>query len=312
MSAAANGSALAVVEPSSSLEANVGTLMRRATDVAGVCREIVLKTAQTIQGRKYVRIEGWQAIAVAYGLVASARDVESVYDRDGKLIGVKAIGEVRRMSDGYVVSTAEGFVGVDEAVWFGGVTKDRDGREKRHEPRPLYAIRAMAQTRAESRACRGALSFVVTLIDSGLSTTPAEEMDGVVVEGTVTPPPPAKPAPRNTADLKAAMRPSPPQSVASAAQRAAEEPPPHEDADFRPDAERPAHIPTRPPTHDRTVTVPFGRNKGKTIAEVDEADLKYLQGAFQRDLDDPSKSRFHDKTRAQLAAVTGELAYRGL
>ncbi len=51
--------ALAVIEPvTNSLEANVGVLMRRATDVAGVCREIVTKTAQSIQGRKYVKVEG--------------------------------------------------------------------------------------------------------------------------------------------------------------------------------------------------------------------------------------------------------------
>jgi hypothetical protein len=34
----------------------------------------------------------------------------------------------------------------------------------------------MAQTRAMSRACRSAFGFVVTLMDAGLETTPAEEM----------------------------------------------------------------------------------------------------------------------------------------
>lgn len=138
------------------LDENPAHLMRRATDVAGVSRDIVMKTAMTIQGRKYVRVEGWQAIAVAHGCVASSRDVERVDS------GFRAIGEVKRMSDGMVLATAEGFVGDDETNTWG--------------KRPEYARRAMAQTRAISRACRSAFAHVVVLIDAQLSTTPAEEV----------------------------------------------------------------------------------------------------------------------------------------
>jgi hypothetical protein len=130
---------------------------KQATDVAGVCKSIVLETAQQIGGRKYVRVEGWQAIATAHGTVASARDVERI---DG---GWRAIGEVRRMDTGQVIATAEGFLGEDEPVW---------------AKRPEYAKRAMAQTRAISRACRSAFAHVVVLIGSGLETTPAEEVPG--------------------------------------------------------------------------------------------------------------------------------------
>lgn len=140
-------------------------LYRQATDVAGVCRDIVTRTAQSIQGRKYVKVEGWQSIATAHGCVASARDVERV---EG---GVRAIGEIRRMSDGVVIATAEGFVGEDEPTWFGGQIGN-----KTLPKRPDYAIRAMCQTRAISRACRSAFAHVVVLIDSNLSTTPAEEV----------------------------------------------------------------------------------------------------------------------------------------
>jgi hypothetical protein len=123
--------------------------------VAGVCKDIVHQTAQTIGGRKYVRVEGWQAIATAHGCVASARDVEKI---EG---GWRAIGEVRRMDTGSVIATAEGFLGTDEPVW---------------AKRPEYAKRAMAQTRAISRACRSAFAHVVVLIGGGLETTPAEEV----------------------------------------------------------------------------------------------------------------------------------------
>ena len=56
----------------------VATHIRQATDVAGACREIVKATAQRIGNKDYVRVEGWQSIAVAHGCVASARDVEKV------------------------------------------------------------------------------------------------------------------------------------------------------------------------------------------------------------------------------------------
>ena len=133
----------------------VAAHIRQATDVAGACREIVKATAQRIGQKDYVRVEGWQSIAVAHGCVASARDVERVED------GWRCIGEVRRMDIGQVIATAEGFLGDDEEMW---------------AKRPTYAKRAMCQTRAISRACRSAFAHVVVLIDRNLSTTPAEEV----------------------------------------------------------------------------------------------------------------------------------------
>jgi hypothetical protein len=132
---------------------------RASTDAAGLCKEIVLKTAQNIQGRKYIKVEGWQAIAVAHGCAASADHVERVED-DG-MSGFRAVGIVRRMSDGAEIARAEGFLGDDETMW---------------SKRPVYARRAMVQTRAISRACRSAFAHVVVLIDANLSTTPAEEV----------------------------------------------------------------------------------------------------------------------------------------
>lgn len=138
---------------------------RASTDAASLCKDIVVATASNIQGRKFVSVEGWQAIAIAHGCTAGARDVERV---EG---GVRAIGEIRRMSDGVVLSTAEGFVGEDEPTWYGG-----QSRGKTLPKRADYAIRAMAQTRAISRACRSAFAHVVVMMKAGLSTTPAEEV----------------------------------------------------------------------------------------------------------------------------------------
>lgn len=136
-----------------------GVEYRQSTDAAGLCREIVKQTAKSIQGRRYVTVEGWQAIAVAHGCAASAMDVERVTDEG--MSGFRCTGTVRRMSDGAEIARGEGFLGDDEGTW---------------SKRPVYARRAMVQTRAISRACRSAFAHVVVMIDAGLSTTPAEEV----------------------------------------------------------------------------------------------------------------------------------------
>lgn len=142
----------------STVESTALVSHRRATNAAGLCRELVVKTASKIQGKRYVQVEGWQAIANTFGCVASAKNVERVAG------GFRATGQVVRLIDGTVIAEAEGFVGDDEKTW---------------ACRPVFARRAMAQTRAMSRACRSAFAFVVTLMDAGLETTPAEEMTHV-------------------------------------------------------------------------------------------------------------------------------------
>ncbi len=126
-----------------------------AKDAAKVCGEIVKRCAVNIGGRKYVPVEGWQTIAAAFGCVLSAGNVEAGED------GIRATGRVVRVADGATLAEAEGFLGDDERTW---------------QARPLYARRAMAQTRAMSRAARAAFSFVVLLVDKHLHTTPAEEV----------------------------------------------------------------------------------------------------------------------------------------
>lgn len=81
--------------------------------------------------------------------------------------GISARGLVRRIADGLVIGEAEGFVGDDEKTWAN---------------RALFARRAMAQTRAMSRAARSVFAHVVVLMDAGLSTTPAEEMEAVEIK----------------------------------------------------------------------------------------------------------------------------------
>src|SRR3546814_17286822 len=101
------------------------------------------------------------------------------------------------MSDGQVIAVAEGFVGEDEPTWFGGTKKAWKWGERRGEKifydkempkRADYAIRAMAQTRAISRACRSAFAHVVVMNDADIATTPAEGVpDGGFIDVTTEP-----------------------------------------------------------------------------------------------------------------------------
>lgn len=265
-------------------EGGTGQLMRQATDVAGVCRDIVMKTAMELQGRKYVKVEGWQSIAVAYGCVASARDVELVPG------GVRAIGEVRRMSDGAVVATAEGFVGEDEPVWYGGGINKRTG--KPHEKRPLYAIRAMAQTRAVSRACRSAFAFVVTLIDSNLSTTPAEEVpDGGFLDAVATP------VTQRQDDLKAKLAAS--VAVVNAAAKAS----PPRQLRTEDGSTRPMRVSAGPSNFPN-----YGKAKGAPIHGASMRDLEFYANGCRKSLNDPAKANWHAKEQALLEVIQDEMA----
>jgi hypothetical protein len=168
---------LTIIPDSNNPVANI----KRSTDVAGACKEIVSRTSIKIQNKKYVPVEGWMAIATAHGCNLSATDVKQV---EG---GISARGIVRRISDGITLGEAEGFVGDDEKTW---------------SNRPLFARRAMAQTRAMSRAARSVFAHVVVLMDAGLETTPAEEMGHEIEVKTVTSTPqreiiqPVKPEPK--------------------------------------------------------------------------------------------------------------------
>ena len=220
---------------------NPAELMRQSSDVAGVCREIVKKTAHPIQGKNYVCVEGWQSIATAHGCVAGAEEPKVV---DG---GVQSMGYVKRMSDGMVLSTGYGFVGDDEKTW---------------SKRPEFAKRAMAQTRGISRACRSAFSHVVTLMDAGLMTTPAEEMSGVEeAKGsrqTTIKQPPKKEAPK-TVDVA-------------------------EVGKGEPTNNHQGNHQTTTPIGDLPVkgewfahTLGFGKHKGKTLGDIAEEDPQYLE-----------------------------------
>jgi hypothetical protein len=56
---------------------------------------------------------------------------------------------------------------------------------------------------------------------------------------------------------------------------------------------------------------PYGRSKGAPIAGASRQDLEFYANGCRRTLNDPSKSRWHDKERVLLAAIEAELARNG-
>lgn len=204
---------------------------RLATDVAGLCRDIVMKSAITIQGKRYVPANAWEAIAAAHGCVASSRDVTRIES------GFKAIGEIRRIDNGIVIATAEGFVGDDEKTW---------------SSRPEYARRAMAQTRAVARAAKQAFAHVVVLIDSNLSTTPAEEVPS---EGFHDASNPSQVAPAKAKSTKTIPIPQNGHQNAPQAQPGAKSDEPSEDW--------------------RNVKIHFGKNKGIRLEDLESRSLSW-------------------------------------
>jgi len=113
-----------------------------------------------IQGKKHVRIEGWQLLGSLLGVFPSVSS-RPLFDTEGLKVGWEATCEARTM-EGVLVGSADSQCTTDEKRW---------------DTAPDYAVRSMAQTRATSKALRLALGFVMSL--AGFDTTPAEEMDGV-------------------------------------------------------------------------------------------------------------------------------------
>ena len=136
-------------------------VIRQATEEANVLAEVIdgQKLYTNIQGKRYVRVEGWTTLATLRGCLP--REVSVVEMPEGRYI---ATVELVRISDGMVLTRASAECGGDgDNIWRG---------------RPANARRSMAITRATGKACRIAFAWVLSLAGR-YETTPAEEMDHV-------------------------------------------------------------------------------------------------------------------------------------
>lgn len=150
---------LAVAEPAPPPPAMFGTddpveVVAKATRVADALKAVVVSKGlvSKIQGKEYPQVEAWQTLAAMLRL-------SSVLEWSRRCEGGWEARVVVRDSTGRDVGAGEAQCTREERSW-----KNRDD----------FALRAMAQTRATSRALRSVLAFVMVL--AGYSPTPAEEM----------------------------------------------------------------------------------------------------------------------------------------
>ena len=110
------------------------------------------KLVSNIQGKEYVRVEGWQVLA---GMLRLSAVTEWTRPVDGGWEARTVVYDPM----GNIVGAGEGQCTRSERAW-----ANRDD----------YALRMMCQTRSTSRALRNVLGFIVSL--AGYSATPAEEV----------------------------------------------------------------------------------------------------------------------------------------
>lgn len=169
---------------------------------------IALKPKKVMMNNKqYLEFEDWQTVAYFYGITAQ-EDGEPEFVDFGGVRGFKA-SAIAVDAHGRTLSRATAFCLSDEEKWStrtkyawayvkksGGFSIEDPGRdelvwEERQDGKgkapkkekivageesvPLFQLASMAQTRANAKALRNILSWVVVL--AGYGTTPAEELD---------------------------------------------------------------------------------------------------------------------------------------
>ena len=142
---------------------NPKALVAAATEAANALASVIesKKLYSNIQGKRFVRCEGWTTLAAIMGVLPRERSV--VEAPEGVFI---ATVDLVRLSDGAVISSASAECGSDDEV-------DKYGKPL-WSARPRYARRSMAITRATAKVCRIAFSWVMAL--AGFEVTPAEEI----------------------------------------------------------------------------------------------------------------------------------------
>ena len=141
---------------------NPKALVSQATEVATALGGVIeqQKLFSNIQGKRFVKCEGWTTLAAMLGV--TPREV-SVLEHDGIFTATVALC---RLSDGAEVGRASAECGAPDEL------------DRKNKPlwanRPRYARRSMALTRATAKACRLAFSWVMAM--SGFEVTPAEEI----------------------------------------------------------------------------------------------------------------------------------------
>lgn len=140
---------------------------QEALNVASILQKFVTdkKLTANIKGKNYPLVEAWQFAGSQLGLyplLTEAKDLSSE-----KEIKYTATVEIRRLSNDQIMS--RGFA----------ICSNKEGSKRSFDE---YAICSMAQTRAEGKAYRMLLSWLMKA--AGFEATPAEEMDFATAKST--------------------------------------------------------------------------------------------------------------------------------
>jgi hypothetical protein len=186
-------------------------VLAEAQACAAALRDVIaLKPKKVMMnGEQYLEFEDWQTVAYFYGITAQ-EDGDPEFVDFGGVRGFKVSG-IAVDRHGRTLSRATAFCLSDEEKWStrpkyawhyvtkaGGLSADDPGPDEivwednpdkpgRKRPKkqkvadgeesvPLFQLSSMAQTRANAKALRNILSWVVVL--AGYRSTPAEELDG--------------------------------------------------------------------------------------------------------------------------------------
>lgn len=132
----------------------------QAMQLAGILQKFVKekKLTSNIKGKEYPLVEAWQWCGSQLGLYPLLIEVKDLSNE--KEVKYSATVEIRRISNDQLMS--KGFA----------ICSNKEGSKKSFDE---YAICSMAQTRAEGKAYRMLLSWLMKA--AGFEATPAEEMD---------------------------------------------------------------------------------------------------------------------------------------
>jgi hypothetical protein len=135
---------------------NKDSLLSLSNELASLIKEKKLST--NIQGKQFVNVEGWGYAGAAIGLIPIITEVKDLSKENE--VKYWATCEVRNITTNQVVS-------IGHAIC--------SNKERTKRTFDEYAICSMAQTRAEGKAYRLLLGWLMKA--AGFEGTPAEEVD---------------------------------------------------------------------------------------------------------------------------------------
>ncbi len=152
----------AIIEETPTIPAPTG-IIEKAKVIAEIVSKLIeeKKLYHQIQGRKYVKCEGWTTMGALFDLYPTITELKK--EKNDREIIYTATCEIRR-TNGQTLTRA-----------ISSCSNMERGKRNMME----FQIASMAQTRAVSKAFRIALSWVMAL--AGYESTPAEEMKGGLI-----------------------------------------------------------------------------------------------------------------------------------